>query len=47
MLRPNRATRQQLDELADTLEGTYQAALCAKLVREAAAIYEKRGILLP
>ncbi len=47
MLRPNRATKQQLVELADTLENTYQAALCAKLVREAAAIYEKRGILLP
>ena len=47
MLRPNRATKQQLVELADTLENTYQAALCAKLVREATAIYEKRGILLP
>ena len=47
MLRPNRATKQQLVELADTLENTYQAALCAKLVREATAIYETRGILLP
>ena len=47
ILRPNRATKQQLVELADTLENTYQAALCAKLVREATAIYEKRGILLP
>ncbi len=47
MLRPNRATKQQLEEMADILENTYQAALCAKLVREAMTIYEKRGILLP
>ena len=47
MLRPNRATKQQLEEIADILENTYQAALCAKLVREAMTIYEKRGILLP
>lgn len=46
MLRPNRATKEQLEELADTLENTYNAALCAKLVREASAIYEKRNILL-
>ena len=46
MLRPNRATREQLMEMADTLEKSYDAALCARLVREAAAVYEKRGILL-
>ena len=46
MLRPNRATKAQLEEMADKLEKTYHAALCAALVREAVTIYEKRGILL-
>ena len=47
MLRPNRATKQQLEEIADILETPYQAALCAKLGREAMTLSEKRGILLP
>lgn len=46
MLRPNRSTKAQLEELAATLEARYQAPMCAALVREAAAVYEKRGILL-
>jgi propanediol dehydratase small subunit len=46
MLRPNRSTKQQLQELADTLKNQYNAVLCAKLVSDAMAIYEKRGILL-
>ena len=46
MLRPNRATKAQLEEMAQTLEVTYNAALCAALVREAMTIYDKRGILL-
>ena len=37
-LRPNRSTKQELEK--------YQAPHCAKLVLEAAEIYEKRGILL-
>ena len=45
-LRPNRATYRELCEMADTLENEYNAARCAKLVREAAEIYQKRGILL-
>ena len=45
-LRPNRAAYEELRGMADTLESKYNAARCAKLVREAAEIYEKRGILL-
>jgi len=46
LLRPHRATKAQLLEMADELENKYKAVKCAKLVREAADIYEKRGILL-
>ena len=46
MLRPNRATKAQLEEMACKLENSYHAALCAALVREAVTIYDKRGILL-
>ncbi len=46
-LRPNRATKTQLTDMADTLEKEYHAPMLAGLVREAADIYEKRGILLP
>lgn len=45
-LRPNRSTKAQLEEMAATLENTYGAAMCAQLVREAAQVYEIRGILL-
>lgn len=45
-MRPNRATKQELLGMADELENTYHAPKCAKLVREAAEVYEKRGILL-
>lgn len=45
-LRPNRATYEELCAMGDTLEKQYNAARCAKLVREAAEIYKKRGILL-
>lgn len=45
-LRPNRATRQELEQMARELRDTYQAPNCAKLVMEAAEVYEKRGILL-
>ena len=47
LLRPNRATKAQLQAMADELEHAYGATLCARLVREALEIYEKRGILLP
>lgn len=46
MLRPNRSTKRQLILLAQELMEKYQAPHCAKLVLEAAEIYEKRGILL-
>ncbi len=46
MLRPNRATKAQLLEMASELSNKYHAKTCAKLVLEAAEVYEKRGILL-
>lgn len=45
LLRPNRATKAELAELARKLDETYHAPMCAALVREAAEVYEKRGIL--
>ena len=44
-LRPNRSSKLELVELARELLETYHAPHCAKLVLEAAEIYEKRGIL--
>ena len=38
--------KQQLVEMSNTLRTQYKAELCAKLVSEAAEVYEKRGILL-
>ena len=46
MLRPNRATKAELLAMADELNNKYHAKTCAKLVLEAAEVYEKRGILL-
>lgn len=45
-LRPNRATKLELVTMAKELLERYKAVNCAKLVLEAAEIYEKRGILL-
>lgn len=45
-LRPNRSTRQELEQMARELQDKYQAPNCARLVLEAAEVYEKRGILL-
>ncbi len=45
-LRPNRSTKRELVLMAQELLSEYQAPHCAKLVLEAAEIYEKRGILL-
>jgi len=45
-LRPNRSTKLELVMLAKELLEKYDAKNCAKLVMEAAEIYEKRGILL-
>jgi propanediol dehydratase small subunit len=45
MLRPGRASYQQLIGFAELLEKTYQAAENARFVREAAQVYQERGLL--
>lgn len=45
LLRPGRASWDQLMELADRLLATYQAHENARLVREAAETYRTRGLL--
>jgi propanediol dehydratase small subunit len=42
-LRPFRCTRAELESIAVELSSTYQAVLCAELIREAAEVYGKRG----
>jgi len=44
-LRPNRSTKAQLLAIADELENQYSAKVCANHVREAAGVYEARGVL--
>ena len=44
-LRPNRSTKLELVMIAQELMEKYNARNCAKLVMEAAEVYEKRGIL--
>ena len=44
-LRPNRSTKLELGMMAQELPEKYNAKNCAKLVMEAAEVYEKRGIL--
>lgn len=44
-LRPNRSTKLELVMMAQELLEKYNAKNCAKLVIEAAEVYEKRGIL--
>ncbi len=44
-LRPYRCTKQELMDMANDLETTYQAKICAAFVREAAGVYEQRGRL--
>ncbi len=45
-LRPNRSTKLELVQMAQELIEKYNAKACARLVMEAAEVYEKRGILL-
>ena len=45
-LRPNRSTRSELIAIAKELKDKYQAIDCARMVLEAARIYEARGILI-
>jgi propanediol dehydratase small subunit len=44
-LRPGRATHAQLLAMAEALETQYHAPECARLVREAAAVYQERSLL--
>ena len=44
-LRPFRATKAELTDMANMLLTKYNAPICAKLVTDAAEVYEKRGIL--
>lgn len=44
-LRPNRSTREDLLAIANELEEQYSAVENAKLIREAADVYERRGRL--
>jgi len=45
LLRPNRSTKAELLAIADELEGKFGAKVCAGFVREAADVYERRGVL--
>ena len=45
-LRPGRSTLAELEAIAARLEAA-DAPSCAALVREAAAVYERRGLLAP
>lgn len=45
-LRPKRATKAELVAMANELVNTYKAVNCAKLVLNAAKVYERRGVLL-
>ena len=45
VLRPGRSDFAELMALATRLEQQYQAAICAQFVREAANVYQQRGML--
>lgn len=45
-LRPGRATLAELEEMANTLDKTYQAPQTAAFVREAAQLYQERKLLV-
>ena len=45
MLRPGRSSYDELRQLAETLAATYQAPHNAEWVREAAKVYQRRGLL--
>jgi len=44
-LRPRASTKEQLLNIAEELESKYSATLCGELIREAADVYERRGVL--
>ncbi len=45
LLRPNRSSKAELLAIADELDQKFDAKVCAAFVREAAAVYEARGVL--
>ena len=45
MLRPHRSTMAELTALADTLQTEYHAQENARFIREAADVYQTRGLL--
>lgn len=45
LLRPGRASHAELLAMAEQLEYDYKAPVCAALVREAAEVYQRRGLL--
>jgi propanediol dehydratase small subunit len=45
LLRPQRASHAELLALADALEQRYEAVVNAQMVREAAEVYQARGLL--
>ncbi len=45
LLRPNRSSKAELLAIADELDQKFSAKVCAAFVREAAAVYEARGVL--
>lgn len=45
LLRPGRASFDELAALADRLDHEYHASTCAAFVREAAEVYRRRGLL--
>ena len=45
LLRPGRGSYEQLIQLAEYLEQTYQAAENGRFIREAAEVYKERGLL--
>lgn len=44
-LRPNRATKEELMNIAKELISKYNAKLCANLIYETIEVYDKRGLL--
>lgn len=44
-LRPNRSTKQELLAAAERLQKEFGAYECARLILQAAEVYEKRGVL--
>jgi propanediol dehydratase small subunit len=44
-LRPHRSTKEELLAMADELQTQYGASVCSTFVREAADVYQRRGLL--